>query len=283
MKKTLIFLAFSLVFVACKTKKTTASNKRLQTHKEAIDTLRADAETIAPLVNIPLYPEQMRSIMDTSNFSGFFQQGEYSHPYDGFYGKDRYRIEMYYDTVYRDTLNHALYHIEGRSRFKNNIVPFRGNFTIQNVRKTYDPNMLVDKEIKVDSTAQRTFYTLEAQYSLEEDGTFIGSGQYDGKLLVDYSYYPYDNFRPNLWYFSPETPSKASGFLWNGTWTSYVTKKSKPALWSADIYSYGNTILKDFAMGERDVEINEKYRHLGWDKYWENNEWWTSAQNKTHQ
>jgi hypothetical protein len=253
------------------------------THKEAIDTLRADIDTPSPLQNIALSPENLKSILDTSDFSRLFNQDQYARPYDGFYGKDRYRIEMYYDSVYKDTLNPAVYHIEGRSKFKNNIVPFRGNFTIKAVRKTLDPNMYVDSEIKVDSASQRSFYTLDAIYSLEEDGTFIGSGKFQGKLLIDYNYYPYDNFRPNLWYFSPETPTKASGFLWNGTWTSYLTKAVKPALWSADIYSYGNTILKDFAIGERDVEINEKYRHLGWDRYWENAEWWTSAQNKTHQ
>ena len=33
-------------------------------------------------------------------------------------------------------------------------------------------------------------------------------------------------------------------------------------------------------MGEREVEINKEYRHLGWDNFWENDEWWVDAKDK---
>ncbi len=67
-----------------------------------------------------------------------------------------------------------------------------------------------------------------------------------------------------LWYFSPQTKSKASGFRFIGEWQSHLTKASKPIIWAKDLFSFVNEIIKDFSIGERDVEINAKYRHLGW-------------------
>jgi hypothetical protein len=55
---------------------------------------------------------------------------------------------------------------------------------------------------------------------------------------------------------------------------------TKPVIWSRDLFRIGNGILKDFSYGERDVEINPKYRHLGWDTFWSGDEWWTDAPKK---
>jgi len=43
---------------------------------------------------------------------------------------------------------------------------------------------------------------------------------------------------------------------------------------SQDLFIFANDILEDFSFGEREIEINKKYRALGWDNYWENEEWW---------
>jgi len=70
--------------------------------------------------------------------------------------------------------------------------------------------------------------------------------------------------RSNIWFFST-TPNRGGGIRYDGTWTSYETGESKPVIWSKDLFRFANDILEEFSIGERDVEINEKYRSLGWD------------------
>jgi hypothetical protein len=52
----------------------------------------------------------------------------------------------------------------------------------------------------------------------------------------------------------------------------------KPVIFAADLFRFANDILKDFSMGEREVEINKQYQNLGWKDIWENEEWWTKAE-----
>jgi hypothetical protein len=73
------------------------------------------------------------------------------------------------------------------------------------------------------------------------------------------------------------TPSLGAGVLYTGTWTSNAGQV-KPATWVVNILSYvGPQVFSDFIIGERDRDINPKYARLGWNGYWENEEWWSSA------
>jgi hypothetical protein len=53
--------------------------------------------------------------------------------YNGFYGPDRYRIEMYFASVTRDSLRPDQLHVTGKSRYKKNITPFSGTLTIDSL------------------------------------------------------------------------------------------------------------------------------------------------------
>ena len=48
-------------------------------------------------------------------------------------------------------------------------------------------------------------------------------------------------------------------------------------LFARDLFAIANDILSDFSYGEREVEINKKYRHLGWDNFWDGKEWWVET------
>jgi hypothetical protein len=48
-------------------------------------------------------------------------------------------------------------------------------------------------------------------------------------------------------------------------------------LWADNFFAVAEGVLKDFNIGERDVEINPQYRHLGWDTFWTDEEWWNAA------
>ena len=63
-----------------------------------------------------------------------------------------------------------------------------------------------------------------------------------------------------------------------GTWTNYKTAEVKPIICALDLFMFANDILEDFSYGEREIEINENYRKLGWDTYWENDEWWSETE-----
>jgi hypothetical protein len=41
-----------------------------------------------------------------------------------------------------------------------------------------------------------------------------------------------------------------------------------------NIFYFQQDIFRDFIIGERDMDFNPKYAKLGWNSYWENEEWW---------
>jgi hypothetical protein len=96
-------------------------------------------------------------------------------------------------------------------------------------------------------------------------------------MKFEFSTYIQD--KPSLWFYSKQLPSGGGGYTMEGTWASYTKKDMvKPFILADDFFAIANGILKDFSYGEREVEINEKYRSLGWQSFWENDEWWREAE-----
>jgi hypothetical protein len=196
---------------------------------------------------------------------------QYDEPsvYNGFYGADRYRIEMYFASVTKDSQQPNVYHVTGKSRFKKNITPFAGTITLDSIAEFQDPNIRQEDLRQMEVSR---LYTSSGTFSFAEDSTYAGSGVFSGKLFVDFSVKNDEDMQ--LWFFSETDKTKGAGFLFDGDWKSYKTGKTKPIIWAKDIFMIGNNILEQFSIGERDVEINPKYRKLGWDNFWENEEWW---------
>ncbi len=242
------------------------------THKEAADTLLADSTR-------PLRPINFKnmSAVDVERFkkkydlSALFKD---DYPANGFYGADRYRIEMYLTDVQRDATDPSVYHIKGKNRHKKVITNFVGTLNLTNVVQMADPNLdsteLAEMEIVSTFSGKGTF-------ELREDTTLKTSGIFKGKFLVEFSVDKKDSVA--TWFFSQKSPTGGSGLRYDGTWTSFVKKDMiKPVIWSRDLFAMANDILKDFSIGERDVEINKKYRHLGWASFWDGEEWWNDTQ-----
>lgn len=270
-----ITLAFVALLFACnrtiqQSEKPTVS--QLRTHKEAIDTLQA-TENVAskPLEVTQLKEKSEEDLLNKTDFSSLWlanaEMGD-SPVLNGFYGPDRYRIEMYFKEVTKDVQNVNLYHVKGKSRFKKNITPFEGTITIDSLVHFIDPNL--------DTTGLgvEESYHVFGTFELKEEEKVAGSGIFRGKMLMDFGK---NSEGLSLWYFSQSSPAKGSGFLFDGEWQSYKTAKTKPVIWAKDIFMFADQILKNFSIGERDVEINPKYRKLGWDNFWENDEWWHDA------
>lgn len=281
---TLFVLAFALSLfglLQCTQKAAQQTEKeteptQLTTHAEGADTLRAEdiaEHEIKPIQLKWMDAKGMHKILDTLNLSDIMVSHDWAEL--GFYGEDRYKIEFYFSEVRKDEKDPFLYHIVGKNLHKKVISEFKGTLRIDSLAQLSDPNL--DTEEVGDMGVQR-IYSANGKFTLAEDSLKNYSGRFVGKMQMDFA--SYDKAPAEIWFFS-DTPNKGSGIRYDGTWTSYKTGKSKPVIWAKDIFRFANDILEEFAIGERDVEINKKYRKLGWDNYWENNEWWTDAKKVT--
>ena len=209
--------------------------------------------------------------------------------FNGFYGEDRYRIEMYLASVEKDARQPNLYRITGKSRFKDNIVPFSGQITIESIGQVQDTSLTREN---LENWGFKEIFVAKGKFTLKEDASFKGAGVFAGEVFIDLGIRNFEeSYEANeidTWTaFYKEIDedsgmqltglSRGSGFLLDGNWTSYETNKVKPVLVAKDIFLISNNILENFMIGERDVVINPKYRQLGWDTYWSNDEWWNDA------
>lgn len=247
----------------------------LTTHTEGADTLRSEdiAESEIKPITLKWLPSTgMHALLDTLDLSDIIVSHDWAEL--GFYGADRYKIEFYFAEVTKDEKDPFLYHIVGKNRHKKVVTDFKGTLRVDSLAQITDPNL--DTEEVSDMGVQR-IYSAGGSFTLAEDSLSKYSGRFTGHHKMDFA--SYDKAPTEIWFFS-DTPNKGSGIRYDGVWTSYKTGKSKPVIWSKDLFRFANDILKEFSIGERDVEINEKYRSLGWDNFWENDEWWAESKVK---
>ena len=275
-----IFLALIIVFTTqCLNKQTANAPKSAavipmkQTHKEAADTLLADAEApLKPLIYKVLNRQQAIAFLTSNNLDTLFNS---AYPENGFYGEDRYRIEYLFESSKRDEHDPTLYHIKGRNRYKKTITPFSGTIRITQLSEFTDPNL---DTAEVNGMNIRNLYAAQGEFEFKEDSIAKSSGIFKGTLKMEFNTRT-DAYPTELWFYSKNLPSGGGGYRMDGTWASYTNKTLvKPVILGRDLFRFANDILKDFSYGEREIEINPKYRSLGWESFWENDEWWHEAE-----
>lgn len=257
---------------AATAQKATASIPSKQTHKEAMDTLLADAEApLKPLIYKTLNSTQALAVLKVNRLDSLFIK---EYPDNGFYGEDRYRIEFLFSACRRDETDPTLFYVSGKNRHKTVITPFEGTIRITQLSELTDPNL---DTTEVGDMSVRKMYAAQGEFELKEDSTAKYSGVFKGKMKMEFA--TYDLYKPDFWFYSKQLPSGGAGYRLEGDWTSYTKKDMvKPVLIAGDLFAIANDILKDFSYGEREVEINEKYRKNGWQTFWENDEWWREAE-----
>ncbi len=250
---------------------------RLITHKEAVDTMRADSNAaLQNLVIKPLKGNAAYEFCKNNDLSVLFTN---QYPKDGFFGEDHYRIEFVISEVKRDSVNLNIYHVKGKNRHKKVITPFEGEIQLIDIASFIDPN--VDTAMYRDMIISN-LYMASGKFELREDPKSKYSGVFKGDLKTEFaSHEPKEKGGVRdftSWFYSEKLPSSGAGYRFDGTWTSnFEQGVVKPVVWADDFFRFANEILKDFSYGERDVEINPKYRNLGWETLWENEEWWNDA------
>ena len=157
------------------------------------------------------------------------------------------RLYMHFDTIYKDPVKPQYYHVEGKSKVKQNLCSFTGGITIH----SFAPNEESDSLVKR--------YHLKAQYQLNEDANQRGSGFFAGRLTSDFFIY-----RDSICF--DEMEGGEDGYNNNqfeGRWTSYRTKISKKANFGIGrIPDSGN-----LDVGAAEFHVDPEKQHLGWESY----------------
>jgi hypothetical protein len=251
---------------------------QLQTHAEASDTLRADTSApLKPLRYTSLTPSAATEVIKNTDFQELLVA---PYPDNGFYGADRYRIEFIFTEVTRYADDPSVFFVKGKNRYKKTVSNFEGTLKITQLRQFTDLNM--DPEAIDDALGEIKTYAAAGEFTFDEDRSLASSGQFKGQFQLEYTTPRNADEALSLWFYSDNSPAEGSGYRFDGMWTSYTkADMKKPVLWSRDLFRFANNILEDFSYGERDIEINEKYRALGWDNFWDGEEWWTDAKSSS--
>ena len=157
------------------------------------------------------------------------------------------RLYMHFDTIYKDPVKPQYYHVEGKSKVKQNLCSFTGGITIH----SFAPNEESDSLIKR--------YHLKAQYQLNEDANQRGSGFFAGRLTSDFFVY-----RDSIYF--DEMEGGEDGYNNNqfeGRWTSYRTKISKKANFGIGRIPDSG----DLDGGTAEFYVTPNKQHLGWESY----------------
>ncbi|MCA8829919.1 hypothetical protein LF252_04710 [Hymenobacter sp. BT728] len=208
-------------------------------------------------------------------------------PYNGFFGTDRHRIEVVFLQVQADPAQPRLIHVSGKSRFKGKIKDLQGTIELTSIRLQPALNQ-AEQAFEAEQEAMRmvtvvrlpgaekpvAYYTLSGRFNWQElpqtaGGTFTGSAELDVAVT--------DKHRLQSTSLRQTAGARGADLLFDGSWTANRSGQKKPFLLVENVAGFAEHVLKEFEVGERDVVINPKYAKLGWDTYWENDEWWIGS------
>ncbi|MCC2546377.1 hypothetical protein LJY25_07965 [Hymenobacter sp. BT175] len=244
----------------------------------------AKAETAAPVRTVttqaarpvepaPVLSPEMLAFLKQHDLTTLWPKvssGSYYNPVqNGFFGADHYRIEVVFTRVVQDSVHPGILHVTGKNRFKKTITPFSGEIILDQLQDAAFEN----------HDAENPAYSARGSFVLREDPQQKNAGVFTGKVTLDFRLYPNEEQILRLSHsMAPEGyAARGGGATFEGEWVNNASGQRKPCIWADDFFMVANTILRDFAIAERDVTINPQYVHLGWDKYWENDEWYAEA------
>jgi hypothetical protein len=229
----------------------------------------------------------MRELLRTNDLSALWQNNDgedRTKPvFEGFFGPDHYHFAMAFTQVTRDPGDPSVYRVLGKCRYRQNIRPFSGTLTVRRIANLSYPGFLQAKSIMesraADSVSGRT-YTAHAQLQLQE-AQKENSGIFEGEVLLDF--YTVPSQKPNyVTVFDHEGiderfPTRGCGLLLRGKRRNVSTGQVKSFTVAPWVSFVAPDVFKDFMLDERMGEINPKYAKLGWNEYWNNDEWWADS------
>jgi hypothetical protein len=291
MKKQLILLALACASAACQPQATqTTAATPVQQVPAAHPASPAKTAQPLPLLfaAADTLTAPMRQVLKNNDLSRLWQNINHyedgtQSSFEGFFGPDHYHFAMAFTQVVRDTADPSVYHVIGKSRYRKNIRPFAGTLTVRQVADLTYPGFLQalasQQERAADSLAGRT-YTAHARLQLQEEQQ-ENSGLFEGEVVLDF--YTVPGQKPGFVYVfafdgtDEKLPTRGAGLLLRGNRRNVTTGQVKSFIVSPDVAAVAPFVFKDFMLDERMGEINPKYAKLGWNEYWNRDEWWAKT------
>lgn len=246
-------------------------------------TVPTRSQPAAPVADEPLTAEE-RQFLAQYNLTSLLQMQEKAgyELMNGFFGPDHYRIEFAMLEVKQDPDDPTHYLLRGQNRFKQRITPFTGDLTINQLRS--QPQVEISKGESNEYGQQlnrQNMYCAIGTFRLREASGQPGSGTFEGRAVIDFRVD--EEGQLSLDSRNEEVGTMGGEVLLEGYWTSTATRQRKAITLVRNIIHYNQDIFEEFTIGERDPDFNPKYARLGWDTYWQNEEWWAEPGQLTAQ
>lgn len=221
------------------------------------------------LLNFSMYAQnRFRQTVDPQNYIlpnqlNDFQSYDFSSVFvnlnfyyvQGVIGDDFQRIQVKIISAEKDTKNPNIYHLKGKSKVKNNIVPFSGDLTLNALFLIKD----IPTEENLNNIAHQGVITGSYWFKEPKKGKHSGvfKGNYEGKFQISDENKVTLN---DLDLFSDHYINN----IFNGTWETYDKKMKMICKW-------GDFRVPDvpstFDLGAGEFSPNEKYNTKGWGNY----------------
>ncbi|GAA4050327.1 hypothetical protein GCM10022409_41390 [Hymenobacter glaciei] len=186
---------------------------------------------------------------------------------NGVLGYDGRRLEFVFLSVQPDAKSPGRYIVAGKFRCYGDITPFRGSIEVQQVQLLPATSAGEDGA----SNMAKPIYCATGSFALQATSTHGLGGRFDGQLAVDFRVG--SSGRAALVPYTANALTRNGGLLFDGQWRDGADGDPVPAVWKQGMAA-AHQILTRFRIGDRDLHLNPRYARVGWDTYWQNDEWW---------
>ena len=190
---------------------------------------------------------------------------------NGCFGYDGRRLEFVFLRVQPDAKSPGRYLVAGKFRCYGDVTPFRGSVEVQQVQRL-PANAAGEGGA---ASAAQPVYCATGSFALQATSTHGLGGRFDGRLAVDFQVG--GSGRAALATHTTNAFTRNGGLLFDGEWRDGPAGDPVPAVWKQGM-AVTRQVLTRFEIGERDAHINPRYARVGWNSYWQNDEWWVEKQ-----
>ena len=184
---------------------------------------------------------------------------------NGCFGYDGRRLEFVFLSVQADAKKAGRYLVAGKFRCYGDVTPFRGSVEVQQVQR-------LPAELAQGESGGASVYCATGAFSLQATSSHGLGGRFDGRLAVDFQLAT--NGRARLVDYSANPATRNGGLLFDGQWRDGADGEPVAVVWKQGM-AVAHQILTRFEIGDRDAHLNPRYARVGWNSYWQNDEWWT--------
>lgn len=189
---------------------------------------------------------------------------------NGIFGYDGRRLEFVFLSVQPDGKSPGRYLVAGKFRCYDDVTPFRGSIEVQQVQRL--PAEAAGQEEDARTPA---VYCATGSFALQATSSHGLGGRFDGRLALDFRVG--SNGRAALAEYTANTLTRRGGLLFDGEWRDGPAGDPVPAVWKQGT-AVTWQVLTRFGIGDRSGGISPRYARVGWNTYWQNDEWWAEKQ-----